>query len=97
MKFIRVFLSLFAIFSTVVMAHPYHHTLAVFDENKATKQLELSLKMLSEDYTLITQSLSAPDYINKHLKISLNDQQINGDYQGMDCLLYTSPSPRDRG
>ena len=45
--------------------------------------------------TLETQTESAlSDYVKKFL-LEFKDEK--GNFRYVDCLLYTSPSPRDRG
>ena len=37
------------------------------------------------------------DYFQQHLELNLNGTDVTPSVLGRDCLLYTSPSPRDRG
>lgn len=85
-----LFFLLFIIYAQFSMAHPYHHTLAIFDENTQTNQLELSFKMLSEDYAKINENQKVEDYVNSRLKISIGNQKLIGQYQGMEAdVNYT--------
>lgn len=65
------------IFSLSTSAHPYHHSLAIIDNNKLNKQLELSLKLLTEDYKKIVKTTNLEEYITQHLKISIKSKTLN--------------------
>ena len=46
----------------------------------------------------IVHSIAAKKFLNSHLlKTGLNEDKLNKDLLAIVCLLYTSPSPRDRG
>jgi len=91
MKAIALFSAIvFAHLFSQAQAHPYHHSVAVFDFNPQTKQLELSLKMLSEDYekiknkTTLKNTSSIQDYINKHLQIDYNSTALTAKLEGQE-------------
>ncbi|MBL4659114.1 MAG: hypothetical protein JKY19_02065 [Alcanivoracaceae bacterium] len=71
-------------------AHPHHHSLAILDYNIENKQLELSFKILSEDYKKLAKSHKVEEHIAKHLKISLDTHELNANFQGQEVTFqYT--------
>lgn len=70
------------LFSLNVVAHPHHHSIALFDYNNGSKQLELSVKILTEDYKKIIVMQDAADYLQRHLVIEVNSVSLTGHYQG---------------
>jgi len=71
-------------------AHPHHHSLAILDYNIESKQLELSFKILSEDYKKLAKSHEVAEHIARHLKISLDAHELNADFQGQEVTFeYT--------
>ena len=67
-----------------VFAHPHHHSLAILDYNKESKQLELSFKILTEDYKKLAKSHKVEEYIDRYFKISVNAHELSGDFQGQE-------------
>ncbi len=72
------------IFSASVMAHPHHHSIAVFDYNSQSQQLELSLKILTEDFEKINKDQKAYLYLQNQLKIEANSMTLSADFQGRE-------------
>ena len=71
-------------FSLSVIAHPHHHSIAIIDYNEVTKQLELSLKILSEDFEKINKDKKAPIYLQQHITIEINSLPLNAHFQGKE-------------
>lgn len=72
------------LFCLKVIAHPHHHSVAIFDYNDQTNQLELSLKILIEDFEKI-QAIEKPSfYLAKHLKIEINSNSLKAEFQGSE-------------
>ncbi len=72
-------------FWTSLSAHPYHHSLAILDENTTTAELELSFKMLSEDYAVITEKQDMTQYFNRHFVLTTDGTEtLSATYQGSE-------------
>ena len=84
---ILIFLLLMVVTINGVFAHPHHHSLAILDYNIESKQLELSFKMLSEDYKKLAKNHKVSEHLAKHLKISLNTRELNADFQGQEVTF----------
>ncbi len=78
----RVFL--FLIFSSAAYAHPHHHSIAIVDYNNEAKQLELGLKILTEDFEKINQDKKASVYLQNHLKFEANSMALTAVFQGRE-------------
>jgi hypothetical protein len=74
---IRLALICLLIISQFAGAHPHHHSLLVIDNNKENKQLELSLKLLTEDYKKLVKIAKLEKYIAQHLKITTESESLN--------------------
>ncbi len=72
------------LFSSVVYAHPHHHSIAVFDYNSESKQLELSLKILTEDFEKINTDNKAYLYLQKQLNLEVNSKALTAVFQGRE-------------
>ena len=79
MRILLVFL-----FSSVVYAHPHHHSIAVFNYNNESKQLELSLKILTEDFEKINTDNKAYLYLQNQLNIEANSMALTAVFQGRE-------------
>ncbi len=75
---------LFFIFSTSVYAHPHHHSIAIVDYNNKTQQLELSLKILTEDFEKINKDKKASVYLQNNLRIEANSIALTAVFQGRE-------------
>ena len=72
------------LFSASVDAHPHHHSIAVFDYNNESKQLELSLKILTEDFEKINKDNKAYLYLQNQLNIEANSMALTAVFQGRE-------------
>ena len=71
------FILLILINTQIVFSHPYHHSLTIIENGKQKEQLEISLKLLTEDYKKLTKASLIETYISQHLKISINTTPLN--------------------
>ncbi len=78
----RILLLLF--FSATVFAHPHHHSIAVAEYNQQSKQIELSLKILIEDFEKINKDKKAHLYLQNHLVIEANSTILTAVFQGRE-------------
>lgn len=75
---------LILLFSASVFAHPHHHSIAIVDYNNKTKQLELSLKILTEDFEKINKNQQASIYLQNHLRFEANSKALTAVFQGRE-------------
>lgn len=87
---IKLLLLLLLAYTSIVSGHPHHHSLAVFDYNKESRQFELSFKILTEDYKKLLKNHKVEKYINKHLKLSVYTQELKAVFHGHEMEVeYT--------
>lgn len=77
-------LLLLSMFTSIVTAHPHHHSLAIAEYNTKSQQFEISLKLLSEDANKIIKTKSLDDYINQNLDIKVNDTLLSLKLEGKE-------------
>jgi hypothetical protein len=58
--------------------------LAIFDYNKQNKQLEMSLKLLTEDYDKAIKGEGLHSYFEKHFILELNTEKLTPQYLGAE-------------
>ena len=84
MKKILVLIFIYQLLLQQAVAHPHHHSLVICSYNPASQQLEMSIRMLTEDYDKINEDTGLEKYINKTLKLSLPTKKLYSTYQGQE-------------
>jgi hypothetical protein len=84
MKKILVLILIYQLFLQQAVAHPHHYSLVVCSYNPTSQQLEMSIRMLTEDFDKINRDTGLEKYINKTLKLSMETKKLHSTYQGQE-------------
>ena len=83
--------------STTTVTRTSQATVSDEDLNEAVEQTNKSPSYAVNHLSYPEDLLNVPDYGGNYVMFFINERQESKIVQNVTCLLYTSPSPRDRG